>query len=74
MRAGGQTRVSGGHWKRDAVLRLIDLCGENGLTFDSADEFCNHFNIPDNVSKEEAEKVFENPARYGLEKIRDADD
>jgi len=60
LRAGLQTRASGHSWKRDTVRRLIGLCEEKGLTFDSPKEFCDHFNIPDNVSKEEAESVFKN--------------
>ena len=66
VKAGVQTRISGKSWKRDAVRRLLNLAEEKGLTFDSSEAFCDHFNIPDNVSKEQAETEFE--------KRRDRDD
>ena len=50
---------SGWHWKRDAVMRLLNLAAEQGNEFDSVEAFCDQFNIPDNVSREQAEKSFD---------------
>ena len=50
---------SGWHWKRDAVMRLLDLAAKEAHEFNSAEAFCDHFNIPDNVSREQAKRAFD---------------
>jgi len=63
VRASAQTRRAGWHWKRDAVRRLLDLAADHNHGFDSVDQFCKHFGIPDNVSREEVERAF-NPDEF----------